>query len=258
MILKCASAVTGRTNTSPAIVQFSRSSNLGTRFALESPGRLGRQKSGRMNQALVLGCKGCGSAIAEIFLKLGEIPYEREEVDYEKPGADRDRLLDLNPLGQVPTILLANGTILTETLAVAHYVNFLKPHLELIPRNIEDFVFFHRWSIFFVAALYPTFTFGDTPAKWVMNEEGASQLRQSTDEHRKRLWMMLEAQNRGPYFLGPVMSAIDIFFAVAANWRPRKEWIRQHCPKVNLVADLVSQRPEIASIWEYNFETSNV
>ncbi len=53
--------------------------------------------------------QGCGSAIAEIFLKQGEIRYEREEVDYDKPGTGRDRLLDLNPFAQVPTILLASA-----------------------------------------------------------------------------------------------------------------------------------------------------
>lgn len=206
-----------------------------------------------MNQALVLGTKGCGSAIAEIFLKLGEIRYDRDEVDYGQAGPGRDRLLDLNPLAQVPTILLANGTILTETLAVAHYVNRLKPQLGLVPKDIEDFVFFERWSVFIVSALYPTFTYGDEPTKWVVNEDCGQLLRHSTDEHRKKLWMILEAQTRGPYFIGAAMTAIDIYFAVMANWRPGKEWIRQHCPKVNLIADIISQRPEIADVWDYNF-----
>ncbi len=66
--------------------------------------------------------------------------------------------------------------------------------------DIEDFVFFQRWSVFLVAAFYPTFTYGDTFSKWVADEEGAKQLRHSTDEHRKKMWMILEAQTRGPYF----------------------------------------------------------
>ena len=50
----------------------------------------------------VLGCRGCGSAIVEAALVLAKIPYEREEADYAtKEG--HDRLVQLNPLAQVPT-----------------------------------------------------------------------------------------------------------------------------------------------------------
>ena len=52
----------------------------------------------------VLGCRGCGSAIVEAALTLAGIAYEREEVNYDS-AEGRARLLELNPLAQVPTAL---------------------------------------------------------------------------------------------------------------------------------------------------------
>jgi glutathione S-transferase len=61
--------------------------------------------------------KGCGSAVVEAALELAGLPYAVEEVDPEAPGFNRDRLLGLNPLGQVP-VLLPDGTVLTESAAM--------------------------------------------------------------------------------------------------------------------------------------------
>jgi GST-like protein len=43
-----------------------------------------------------------------------------------------------------------------------------------------------------VAAVYPTFTYGDEPAKWVEDAKGAKQLRESTDRHRQAQWLRIE------------------------------------------------------------------
>ena len=60
----------------------------------------------------MIGCRGCGSAIAEAALVLAGVPFDREEVDYNQKGPARDRLFALNPLGQVPTVVLPDGTVM--------------------------------------------------------------------------------------------------------------------------------------------------
>ena len=80
--------------------------------------------------------------------------------------------------------------------------------------------------MFLVAAVYPTFTYGDDPARWVANEAGGKQLRESTDAHRKVLWKMVEADvGNGPHWLGKNFSALDVYVAVMGRWRPRVEWV---------------------------------
>jgi GST-like protein len=207
-----------------------------------------------MRNIQVIGCKGCGSIIAEAFLTLGGLPFDREEVDYDEQGPGRDRLLALNPLAQVPTLVLADGSILTETLAIAEYVNTRVPSSGLIPVGGSERTRFWRWATFIVAAIYPTFTYGDSPGKWVANAEGRAQLRASTDSWRQKLFSLLEAECQSPYFLGDTFSAIDVYLAAMVHWRPRRPWFDTNAPRVAAVAGRIESRPELAELFAANFD----
>src|SRR5688572_7443406 len=100
-----------------------------------------------MNKKIeVYGRRGDGSDLAEAFLTLARIPYDFVKLEkYDEPGPDRDRLLALNVLGQVPTLRLPNGKILTESLAVAVYVQALNPEASLIPQELDLIPDFWRY-----------------------------------------------------------------------------------------------------------------
>jgi len=206
-----------------------------------------------MRNIQVIGCKGCGSVIAEAFLTLGRLPFDREEVDYDEEGPGRDRLLALNPLVQVPTLVLADGSVLTETLAIAEYVNAHVPTAGLIPAEGSDRTRFWRWAAFIVAAIYPTFTYGDSPDRWVANVAGRAELRASTDTWRQKLFSLLEAECQSPYFLGDTFSAIDIYLAAMVHWRPRRPWFDTNAPRIAAVAGRIESHPELARLFAANF-----
>ncbi len=193
-----------------------------------------------------LGTRGCGNVIAEAFMILGGIDFVREEVDYAKQSPARDELLRLNPLGQVPTLMLEGGRVLTESLAVAAWVDAIAPSAPLVPRATELAPRFWRWATFLVTAIYPTFTYGDAPSKWV--PESASRARRdSTDELRRKLWGQVERECGEPYFLGRTFSAIDVYLAVMTKWRPGEAWFDEHCPKIAEVARRVRDDPRLAA-----------
>ena len=210
-----------------------------------------------MTAWLVLGCHGCGSAIAEAALLLAGIEYEREEVNYDEPGPARDRLFALNPLGQVPTIVLPDGSIMTETAAVVLHLDEIAPHAQLLPRTGDPLRREAlRWLVFFVAAIYPTFTYGDDPKKWV--GDAAESLRASTNEHRKKLWKQLEDAARahgGPWFLGSQRSALDLYISAATYWRPRRSWFAESCPKLHAIATQIDSDPQLRELWEREFSS---
>lgn len=203
----------------------------------------------------LLGSRGCGSAIVECAFALAGLPLEVEEVNYEPGSPTRDRLLSVNPLGQVPALLLPGGQVLTESLAMIHYVQDCAPETSLIPppgdpRRSE----FYRWAVFLVAAIYPTFTYGDDPQKWVSDPAAAKALRACTDRHREMLWLQVEAAARGPWFLGEQVSAIDLYLTAMSHWRPRTAWFNEHTPKIAAVARRTSDLPELRAILAAHFE----
>ena len=72
----------------------------------------------------LIGSAGCGSAVVEMALVLANVPHTLTDVPYLKPGPERDRLLHLNPLGQVPTLVTPDGEVMTESAAmILHFVD---------------------------------------------------------------------------------------------------------------------------------------
>jgi GST-like protein len=200
----------------------------------------------------LLGCRNCGSAIVEAALVLAQIEYDREEADYGTPEGHKKLVASGNPLAQVPTLILPDGTVMTESAAIILYIDGLVPDLGLVPPVKDplrrDFL---RWLMFLVAAVYPTFTYGDDPKKWA--GDAGDTLRESTDEHRKSLWRLVEGAVRGPWFLGERPSALDLYVSVMTRWRPRRDWFAEHCPRLHAIALEVDRDPRLASVWKTNF-----
>ena len=202
----------------------------------------------------LLGCQGCGSAIAEAAFALAGIPLELEEVDYSADSPTRARLLEVNPLGQVPALVLPDGEVMTESLAIVHYVNDLEPSVGLVPMPGDPARRrFHHWSVFIVAALYPTWTYGDDPPKWTGDNAGAKRLRETTEARRKELWAQVEAAAGAPWFLGERMSAIDLYIAVMTNWRPGRKWFAANTPRLHAIAEKTAATRMVAAVLRRNF-----
>src|SRR5947209_4725672 len=165
-----------------------------------------------MKKPLLLGCKGCGNTIVEAAFAVAGILIDYEEVDYSDDSPTRGRLLQVNPLAQVPTLVLPDGQVMTESLAMLHYIDDAAPKAGLIPaRGDPARARFYRWAVFLVAAVYPTYTYGDDPKKWVADEAASKLLRESTDRHRQALWKQVEGEVGAPWFLGERFSALDLY-----------------------------------------------
>lgn len=203
----------------------------------------------------LLACRGCGSAIVEAAFALADVPLEVEEVDYSAGSPTRERLLAVNPLGQVPALMLPGGEVMTESLAMIHHVDDLAPAAGLVPgRGHAQRTRFLRWSTFIVSALYPTWTYGDEPAKWVEEPRGAKQLRESTDRHRLALWQQVEAEAGAPWFLGEAPSAIDLYIAAMTRWRPGRKWFAANTPRLLAIAESAAATPKVAAVMKRNFD----
>lgn len=199
----------------------------------------------------VYGNRDSGSVIVEMAFELAGIPYTVKEIAYEKPGPTRDALFDVNPLGQLPAVVLEDGTIMTETLAILMAIDDMNPAIGLVPKAGEpERNRFLRWAVYLVAAVYPTYTYGDEPDRWVYNEAAAGKnLRQTTDKRREGLYQVLEAEAHpdGPFFFGPRFTAIDLYLAVMIGWRPGKEWFEWKAPRLLRAALAVRSKPELAN-----------
>lgn len=199
----------------------------------------------------IYGVPGYGSSISELMLTLAEIPYHFMNVHgYEKPGPQRDMLAKINPLCQVPTLSLEDGTIMTETAAIALMILDRQPQFAP-PADSHQRNHFWRILVWMVANVYPTFTYTDNPERWT--RDAPHQLRESVARHRETLYLWLEEQaTNGPWFFGEHISLIDCYLPVLRHWSPGEVWFSRHVSKLNAIADAVCQRPELQTALRSN------
>jgi glutathione S-transferase len=122
-----------------------------------------------LSKITLYGRRGWGSAIVEAQLEWLGLDYTYEAVgDLLRSAEARRSLAPVNPLAQVPTLVLPNGQILTESAAITLYLADMTGHDELVPPpgsvGRPDFL---RWLIFLVANVYPTYTYADEPNRFV-------------------------------------------------------------------------------------------
>ncbi|MFO1082570.1 MAG: glutathione S-transferase [Reyranellaceae bacterium] len=203
------------------------------------------------------GRAGWGSAIVEAQLAWYGLPFDFEPVDdlFKSPDA-RARLEKVNPLAQVPTLAMPDGTVMSESAAITLLLADLTGQDSLVPGpGAPERAAFLRWLIYLVANIYPTFTYADDPARFVSVNAARDPFRAATDAYAQRLWRQVESQAVGPWFLGERLSALDLFVAVMTRWRPKRGWFESETPRLFGIARRADRLPALAEVWKRNFPT---
>ena len=195
-----------------------------------------------------------GSAIAEAALTLCRLDYETIDIEFEALEAC-EPLRAINPLCQIPTVVLADGGVMSESAAIVLYLGSKYPDVGLVPAQASsDYAEFLRWLVFVVANIYPTFTYGDFPQRWVGSKEAQDELVASTDSRRQEHWKYLEEIVHGrAWFLDSGFTALDIYVWVMSHWRPGRGWFERECPNLFRIAAALDVDPRLQAVRARNF-----
>lgn len=200
------------------------------------------------------GRAGWGSAIVEAQLAWYGLPFTVEPVgDLLRDPESRKKIERINPLAQLPTVVLSDGTVMSESAAITLLLADRTGKETLVPGpNTAERAAFLRWLVFIVANIYPTFTYADVPARFVEVEAARAPFVATIDAYRQKLWRQLEGETRAPWFLGERFSALDIYVAVMTRWGPRRPWFEKETPKLFAIARAVDALPQLADMWKRN------
>lgn len=198
---------------------------------------------------------GWGSSIVEAQLAWYGINFQLvESGDLFQDAAARERLATINPLAQIPTLVLESGEILTESAAITLYLADLTGNDALVPGpDSPERSAFLRWLVFIVANIYPTYTYADDPSRFVAEETAQKPFFKAVNAYAARLYGHLEDAARGPWFLGERMSALDIYIGVMTNWRPGKGWHEANSPRLTAIAGRIAEEPAVSAVLTRNF-----
>jgi GST-like protein len=197
---------------------------------------------------------GWGSAIVEAQLAVYGLPYRLIPAGGKaSEAAVQQAMRPVNPVMQVPALILPGGQVMTETAAMTLYLADVTATDVLVPgAAAPERAAFLRWLIFLVAAVYPTFAYGDVPTRFVP-PDGAEAFQARVMDHRRAMWRVMEADAAGLWFLGARFTAIDVYLAMMTRWRPGAAWFQAETPKLWSCGIAAAARPDIAPIMARNF-----
>lgn len=204
-----------------------------------------------MEKYKLITAKGSGGAIIELLLEKSMLPFEIERLEWDQLTAPN--YTKVNPIGQVPSMVLPNGEVMTESLAIATYINEVAG-LGLVPKpDSSIYASYLRWSTFLVGTVYPTFTYSDNPNRYVTGEAAGAELKMKIDEFRKRQWLVMEgAAKASPHFLGPQETLIDYYLSCMVYWRPGIKWFEENTPKLLRCARQLQDSPVYQKVYKAN------
>jgi len=204
---------------------------------------------------ILYGDRRSGSAIIEMALAEIGAPAELRGVPLEHDAQRAEAYRAVNPMGRVPTLVLPEGGVVTESLAILLVLEGRHPEAGLLPPATDPArAIALRWMTLAATEIYPCITRNDYPERFSADPVHAPAIAARAVEMARGIWRLIEAGAApAPYVLGARFSAADLYLAVLSRWMEGDVWMPAHCPGIERLAGAVAARPRAGEAWRRHF-----
>lgn len=203
----------------------------------------------------VYGAEGSGSVPVEATLTLLGIPYTVVEAATWVETDAQERVAAVNPLRQVPAIVLPSGEIMTESAAILIYLADLHPGARLAPLPTDPKrAQFLRWMAYVSSAIYSMFWVKGDPMRLAMREGDRQALIDRVHDRIADCWRIMDEQiTPGHYILGDELTVLDLYVTVISRFGPWRNRFYRTAPKLTEIVRRVDADPRLADFWAKRF-----
>lgn len=193
------------------------------------------------------GYAGSGSAAVELALVSGGIAHERVELDPVAGDLTSPTFLALNPRGQVPALVLPDGSVVTELPAILAHLADANPDSRLAPPSGSPLRAQHdRWMAFTHANIYEAVLRVYYTDRYTTDPAGVPGIKAAAEAYVFRHLALLEdAIGAGPFLLGGEPMGVDFLIWVILTWLDRDQ-VATTAPRLLLMADSLTSAPHLA------------
>lgn len=209
----------------------------------------------RAEELILYGAAASGSVAVEAALTLLDIRFRLIEGATWASEAARACVSEQNALRQIPTLLLPDGEILTESAAIllhladAHPASRLAPGLHEASRRQ-----FLRWMFFVSSAIYSLHWIKPDVARIGAPPSARDEVVHAVHERIAFCWRTMDAQmSPSKYLLGDALSVLDIYVAVISRFGPWRARFYAEAPRMAPAIRRVDDEPRLQALWERRF-----
>jgi GST-like protein len=200
------------------------------------------------------GKKGSGSAAVEAALAIADASFRLVETASWEPNAAFAELLKLNPLGQIPTLILPDGSALSESAAILIYLGSTHADSALMPRDASARAQAVRGMVFIAANCYAAISVIDFPERWCADADTddtvKERIRAGTRVRLHRHWeMFADLFPARPWLGGAELGALDVHAAVVSKWSGARKHLEQTRPLFFATLQRIETHPKVAPVF---------
>ena len=199
---------------------------------------------------VLYGTQGSGSAAAEVALDIAGLDYRKVDAASWKESPGLEELKRVNPLAQIPTLVLDDGSVLSEVAAILLHLGLVasaeRPLSPAIRRSAPQQI---RGLVYIAANCYAGIGILDYPDRWYPDPDDAvKKAMQARGRARlHELWEIFADQFPAtPWLSGERLGALDILAVTVSMWSGARKALAQSRPEFSRAARRAS-RPIRAS-----------
>lgn len=203
------------------------------------------------------GSLGSGSAAVEMALARCGVPYREVRASTWEPDSAQDELRRANPLGQIPTLVLDDGSVLTESAAILIHLGLTHPQAGLLPAEPAARAQAIRALVFLAANCYAAIGVIDYPGRWVDGGDDAVHGRMRAGARRRlhEYWTAF-ADQFGALLQPARPAAVDLLAAVVSRWSGARAHLAAQRPAVHAALVSVESHPDAAPVFARHWPAS--
>lgn len=199
----------------------------------------------------LFGCPGSGSAAIEMALRQAGLVYRLTRAASWEPGPGFDALKRLNPLGRIPTLVLADGTVLTESAAILIHLGLSAPGL--LPQPPAARARAVSGLVYIAANCYSAVSISDFPERWTKAAEppAVEAVRAAARERLHEAWLLFADQYfdpAQPFLSGEVPGALDFLAVVVSKWSGTRAALKKRRPAFLAWLEALQRHPAVAAV----------
>ncbi|MBQ0932146.1 glutathione S-transferase family protein [Ideonella alba] len=201
-----------------------------------------------MNDApwVLYGAPGSGSDAVVMALRACGLRHRLVLAATWEPGEGLDALRRINPLGQVPTLQLPDGTVLSESAAILIHLGLQFPAAGLLPADPGRRAQTLRGLVFIAANCYPTVSISDYPERWTTATSVSAQakVRAAARAQLHRAWDIFAEQFSALLDEEPP-GALAMLAVVVSRWSGTRAHLKRTRPAMHQALTALAEHPRL-------------
>jgi len=197
------------------------------------------------------GSKNSGAAVVEAALARAGLACTVVDAARWNPGPAYDELLRINPLGQIPTLLLDDGTVLTESAAILIHLGLTAAPGLLLPVDASARARALRGLVYIAANCYAAISVIDYPERWCepCDDATKAQIHAGTRARLHEHWRVFADQFASGFDAGSP-GALELLATVVSKWSGARAHLQAERPAFYAQLLRVEQHPDVAAVFQ--------